>query len=78
MAKKCWICNREIVQSAIRKAEDERYYSRVQLVNVNTPYSRNSISRSVYVCHKCSKKKIGLGHDGKNLNPIRHGEEYEN
>ncbi|MCK5600382.1 hypothetical protein KAR91_00830 [Candidatus Pacearchaeota archaeon] len=67
--KKCWICGNEIMQSSI--ASIETYYGKIQIVNVYRPYAGNYTSKSVYICQKCMREKIGMSHEGENLNPIR-------
>jgi len=70
MGKKlCWICGKKITDSAVGKREEERYYLMVQLVTVNRPYNYNGKTKSIYICHKCAVKKVGVGCHGANLNP---------
>lgn len=69
--KKCWICGDDVTQTAVDKTEEETFYLKVSLVTVNRPYNKNWTWKPVYVCHKCSKEKLGLTHDGRNINTDR-------
>ena len=64
----CWICGKKVTQSAVSKSDKERFYLEVRMIEVNRPYSTNWKGKPVWICHKCSIEKIGLDHQGKNLN----------
>ncbi len=68
--KKCWICGKVVDESASEKLykKERAFYCEVRIVEVNRPYYTNHKSKPVYVCDKCSKRKIGISGEGENLN----------
>ena len=64
--KLCWICGEEIKKSSLRTSPV--FHSEVRLVNVYRPINTNTKSKPVYVCGKCTEEKIGISHEGRNLN----------
>jgi len=63
MPKKCWICGEEIKESTAGITAPV-FYSEV----------RNTKSKPVYVCSNCTKERIGISHEGRNLNSESEGE----
>ena len=71
MVKKCWICGREIRESAAGytgKMGEPPFHTEIRLVVVNRPYAPSNRSKAVYVCQECTEKRIGMSGTGKNLN----------
>jgi len=73
MPKKCWICGEEITESTAGITAPV-FYSEVRIVNVYRPINMNTKSKPVYVCSNCTKERIGINHEGRNLNPESEGE----
>lgn len=68
MVKKCWICGGEVKESTDTN-ETDRYYGVLHVATVNQPYATNEVWRgAVWICQECMKGKIGIDHNGKNLN----------
>lgn len=71
MVKKCWICGGEVKESTDASAHID-FYGAIHLVTVNRPYARNHKWKgAVWICQECMKNKIGMDHNGANLNPCK-------
>ena len=64
--RKCWICGKDIKQSAV--GQSHPFYLEVRIITVNRPYATNHKSGFVYVCDECANDKIGMTYQGKNIN----------
>ena len=68
--KLCWICGGEIKESSAGTSKPV-FHSEVRLVNVYRPIHGDTKSKPVYICGECTQTKIGLSHEGRNLNEGR-------
>jgi hypothetical protein len=75
MGEKCWICGQAVTEQAVGKNDEERAYLEVTMVNVNKPYSLNSKTGKVYICHVCRKDKVGMTYQCENINRRIHSHE---